>query len=73
MNPNFNLRNLLMKTAGSSVLAAILVGCSQFAEAQQPAGNLATIPGAGSTLTTSSGDGQYRIGTGDVLKVEVFN
>ena len=69
---------LIPRTFGLTVLAALLIGCSQFAAAQQSAGNLPTPISASSANTppnfpTTSGDDQYRIGPGDVLTVQVFN
>lgn len=70
---------ILQKFVGPSVLVALLIGCPQFAVAQQPAPSppapnaISPASTAKPTLPNSSADDQYRIGPGDVLNIQVFN
>lgn len=69
---------LLRRAIGPVVLAAMLAGCLQQGFAQQsgeslPAPIASTATNISVPASLSSKDDQYRIGPGDVLRIEVFN
>ena len=77
MNPKpFNGIPLLRKAICPALLAAILAGGVRQGFAQQSDANPpveTTASNISASVTSSSKDDQYRIGPGDVLRVEVFN